>query len=142
MHCPTLFELGAVYFLLRLLQVDQEMGVPGVDPMLGQVPRNQIVHDEIERGQLPVIVAHSQVPEFPKRELTVVQRVCEEEEVLWSPSCSCFPLQTNKTLRPKSDLVTPCQDGERLVVSPYGEGICLDIQDQHEEQVEERLKIR
>ena len=52
------------------------------------------------------------------------QRVCSEEEVLWSPSCSCFPLQTNETLRLKADLITPCQDGERLVVSPYGEGFC------------------
>ena len=61
-------------------QVDQEMGVPGVDPVLGQVSRNQIVHDEVERGQLPVVVAHGQVPEFPERELTVVERVCEEED--------------------------------------------------------------
>ena len=61
-------------------QVDQEMGVPGVDSVLGQVPRNQIVHDEVERGQLPIVVAHGQVPEFPKCELTVVQRVCEEED--------------------------------------------------------------
>ena len=61
-------------------QVDQEMGVPGVDPVLGQVSRNQIVHDEVEGGQLPVVVAHGQVPEFPERELTVVERVCEEED--------------------------------------------------------------
>ena len=61
-------------------QVDQEMGVPGVDSVLGQVPRNQIVHDEVEGGQLPVVVAHGQVPEFPERELTVIEGVSEEQD--------------------------------------------------------------
>merc|ERR1719510_123147 len=71
------------------------------------------------------------------------QRDCAEEEVLWSPSCSCFPLQTNTTLRLKSDLLTPCQDGERLVVSPYGDGICLNVQEEQvEEQEEEPGKLR
>ena len=72
------------------------------------------------------------------------QRECPEDEVLWTASCSCYSLQTNKTLRLKSDQLTPCQDGERLVVSPYGDGICLDIQGQHEHQDEESgtLKFR
>ena len=61
-------------------QVDQEMSVPGVDSMLCKVARHQVVHDEVEGGQLPVVVAHSQVPELPEGELTVVQRVCEEED--------------------------------------------------------------
>ena len=60
-------------------QVDQEMGVPGVNTMLCQVARHQVVHDEVEGGQLPVVVPHRQVPQFSEGELTVVEGVCEEE---------------------------------------------------------------
>ena len=59
--------------------------------------------------------------------LTCRQRDCPQEEVWWSPSCSCFPL--NQTARPKSGLESPCQPSERLLVSPYGDGVCAPTED-------------
>ena len=69
------------------------MGVPWVDTMLCQVAGHQVVHDEVEGGQLPVVVPHSQVPQFSEGELTIVERVCEEENAAghkgdWNYCCN------------------------------------------------------
>jgi len=62
------------------------------------------------------------------------ERDCPQDEVLWSPTCSCFPTQANNTLRSH---LSPCSDGERLLVSPYGDGVCAQIEE--ENSLKERL---
>jgi len=78
----------------------------------------------------PCQAGHWLVLDISHREaqaLTCRQRDCPQEEVWWSPSCSCFSL--NQTARPKSDLESPCLPSERLLVSPYGDGVCAPSED-------------
>ena len=60
----------------------------------------------------------------PGYSLKCQARDCPEEEVWWSPDCTCFPPTLNQTARPKSGLESPCGDGQMLLVSPYGYGVC------------------
>ena len=123
----------------------------GVEPCQGEEGQEGVLWSDGECYQLATtgpcqpghwLVLDQDTEHHPGYSPQCQQRVCGEEEVLWSPSCSCFPLQTNTTLRLKADLLTPCQDGERLVVSPYGDGLCLNIQEEQEEVEPETLKFR
>ena len=51
-----------------------------MNTVLGNVARHKVVHDEVEGSQLPVVVAHRQVPQLSEGKLAVVQRVGEEED--------------------------------------------------------------
>ena len=48
--------------------------------MLVEILRDNVVHDEVERGELPVWPVHGEVPQLGPGQLAVVERVEEEDD--------------------------------------------------------------
>jgi len=70
------------------------------------------------------------------------ERKCEEGSVWLTGSCSCALLKIEESnVKPKSGLKPRCKEGEQLVVSPYGDGVCaVNIEDSLDNRIFELLK--
>ena len=63
---------------------------------------------------------------------TCQDRKCGDTGVWWSQNCTCVTPQFSS--RNDFTVVTDCADGEVMMVSPYGDGICTSIWNQEDEQ--------